>query len=75
MLEKTELLVQLHNQRSKVSDLEIHKNEIESKFKVDLNNLETKLKSSEATILDKESKVCLFFSNRIIEVVIKLLYF
>lgn len=58
ILEKSELHVQLHNQRSKVSDLEIHKNEIESKFKIELNNLESKLKSSEATILDKESKVC-----------------
>jgi hypothetical protein len=57
MLEKTELLVQLHNQRSKVSDLELYKNEIESKFKIDVNNLETKLKTNEATILDKESKV------------------
>ena len=59
MLEKTELLVQLHNQRSKVSDLELYKTEIESKFKVDVNNLETKLRTSEVTILDKESKVSL----------------
>lgn len=57
MLEKTELLVQLHNQRTKVSDLELHKGEMESKFKIETENLETKLKTSEATILDKESKV------------------
>ena len=57
MLEKTELLVQLHNQRSKVADLELHKNELESKFKIETSNLEAKLKSSEATILDKESKI------------------
>jgi hypothetical protein len=57
ILEQNELQVQLYNQRSKVSELELHKAEIEKHFKSQLNEMQEKLKSNKLVIMEKDSKV------------------
>jgi hypothetical protein len=57
ILEQNELQVQLYNQRSKVSELELHKAELEKNFKAQLNDLEEKLKSTKLVIMEKDLKI------------------
>jgi hypothetical protein len=56
ILEQNELQVQLYNQRSKVSELELHKAELEKHFKTQLIELQEKLKSNKLVIMEKDAK-------------------